>query len=214
MDNINRGRFLELSVLLVLATISGGLPLIRLKRRKRSYFLITDRPTGDLERLLQLTRTADGSRASIQWAHIRPTLPDVGIIENGRLINPIQAGVVEPKLRDFVYELRSRKRAGEHLIKIESRRLGGNDLVVFSVDGEIVDQVSLRNNYRQIVIAGRRGSTSFELHDGYLSVAKTSCRHEICKKMGKINLGRIICAPNKLVATIDPSQHLVDGITG
>lgn len=213
MDNISRRQFIIRSMLLGAGTISGGLSLLSLCSRQRSYFIITDKPASDLRRLLYITKIAN-NKANIEYASIRPSFPDLGIVENGRLINPIQAGVVEPKLRDFVYELRSRKRAGEHLIKIESGRLGGNELVVFSVDGEIVDQVSLRNNYRQIVIASRRGSTSFELHDGYLSVAKASCRHEICKKMGKINLGRIICAPNKLVATIDPSQRLVDGITG
>lgn len=214
MDNISRGRFLKMSVVLGVAAVAGGVPYLGLRRRDSSYFLITDRPTGDLEKLIHITRIADDKRVSIEYANIRPSLSDLSVIENGRPIDPLRAGGLDPALRDFVYELRSRKRAGKHLIKIESSRLGENDMVVFSVNGEVVERVGLRNDYRRIVIVGDQGSTSFGLQNGYLSVTQASCRHEICKKMGQVSFGRIICAPNKLVATINPTYRLIDGITG
>jgi len=139
----------------------------------------------------------------------------LGIIDNGQLVNPRRVIGLEPGLTDFADALWARKSTGEHLIKIETPRFVQNDLVLFEVNGEIVEQVSLQNNYRQIAIAGKNSGTSFELKEGYLSVTQASCRHEVCKKIGPTYSGRIICAPNKLVATVNPAhRRLFDGITG
>lgn len=214
MDNISRRRFLELSAVLGVAAISGGLPLVSRGRKERAYFLLTDRPTYDLERLLQLTRLSDANGLSIERTGIQPAAADLGIIEAGRLIDPGLANGLDSELKDFAHELRSRRRPAEQLIRIEPGQPGEADVVVFRVNGEVVERLSLRNNYRQITVAGDPGSTTFRLQDGYLSVTQASCRHEICKKMGPIRSGRIICAPNKLVATINPSPGRLDGITG
>ncbi len=214
MDNISRRRFLKMSALLGMGTISGGLPWLGSRPNERSYFLITDNPAGDLGRLLRITGLAGDRSESIEHTSIQPSLLDLGIIEDGRLIDPLRASGLEPELTDFANALRARRSTGKHLIKIEAPRLDQNDMVLFEVNGEIVEQVSLRNNYRQIAVAGKDGSTSFELDDGCLSVVQASCRHEVCKKIGPIYSGRIICAPNRLVATVNPAQRLFDGITG
>ena len=214
MNNISRRRFLKMSALLGVGTISGGLPWLRPRPNERSYFLITDNPAGDLGRLLRITGLAGDRSASIEYTSIQPSLLDLGIIEDGWLIDPRRTSGLEPELTDFANALRARKSTGKHLIKIETPRLDQNDLVLFEVNGEIVERVSLQNNYRQIAVAGKNSGTTFELKDGYLSVTQASCRHEVCKKIGPIYSGRIICAPNKLVATINPAQRLFDGITG
>lgn len=214
MNNISRRRFLKMSALLGVGTISGGLPWLRPRPNERSYFLITDNPAGDFTRLLRITGLAEDKGASIEYTCIQPSFLDLGIIDGGRLVDPRRVIGLEPELTDFANALSARKSTGKHLIKIETPRFVQNDLVLFEVNGEIVEQVSLRNNYRQIAIAGKNGGTSFELKDGYLSVTQASCRHEVCKKIGPIYSGRIICAPNKLVASINPAQRLFDGITG
>ncbi len=214
MNNISRRRFLKMSALLGVGTISGGLPWLSPGLNERSYFLITDNPTGDFTRLLRITGLAGDRSASIEHTSIQPSFLDLGIIDNGRLVDPRRVIGLEPELNDFTDALRARRSTGKHLIKIETPRFDQNDLVLFEVNGEIVEQVSLQNNYRQIAIAGKNGSTSFELKDGCLSVTQASCRHEVCKKIGPIYSGRIICAPNKLVATINPAHRLFDGITG
>ncbi len=214
MDNISRRRFLKMSALLGVGTISGGLPWLRPGLNERSYFLITDNPTGDFTRLLRITGLAEDRSASIEHTSIQPSLLDLGIIEDGRLIDPLRANGLDPELKAFADELRSRKIAGKHLLKVETPQSDQNDMVLFGVNGEIVEQVSLRNNYRHIVIAGKDGNTSFKIQDGCLSVVQASCRHEVCKKIGPTRSGRIICAPNKLIATINPTHRLVDGITG
>ena len=213
MDNISRRQFIIRSILLGAGTISGGLSLLSLCSRQRSYFIITDKPASDLRRLLYITKIAN-NKANIEYASIRPSFQDLGIVENGRLIDPIQSHGLDPDLQNFANELRSRKRVGMHLVKVDAPGLDGNDTVVFQVNSEIVEQVSLQNNYQKIILVGEEGKTSFELQNGYLSVTQASCRHEVCKKIGPIYSGRIICAPNKLVATINPAHRLFDGITG
>lgn len=214
MNNISRRRFLKMSALLGVGTISGGLLWLKAGLNERSYFLITDNPTGDFTRLLRITGLAEDKGAGIEYTRIQPSFLDLGIIDNGRLVDPRRAIGLEPELTDFANALWARKSTGKHLIKIETPRFVQNDLVLFEVNGEIVEQVSLQNNYRQIAVAGKNSGTSFELKDGYLSVTQASCRHEVCKKIGPIYSGRIICAPNKLVATINPAQRLFDGVTG
>ncbi|UCH63964.1 MAG: NusG domain II-containing protein [Fidelibacterota bacterium] len=214
MDNISRRRFLHVSALLGVGAISGGLTWLRPRLNERSYFLITDSPAVDFTRLLRITGLAEDKGASIEYTRIQPSSLDLGIIDNGRLINPRRLIGLEPELADFANALWARKSTGEHLIKIETPRFVRNDQVLFEVDGSIVEQVGLRNNYRQIAIVGKDGDTSFELKDGFLSVTRASCRHEVCKKTGPTYSGRIICAPNKLVATINHAHRPFDGITG
>lgn len=213
MDNISRRQFIIRSILFGAGTISGGLSLLSLCSRQRSYFIITDKPASDLRRLLYITKIAN-NKANIEYASIRPSFPDLGIVENGRLIDPIQSHGLDPDLQNFAHELRSRKRVGMHLVKVDAPGLDGNDTVVFQVNGEIVEQVSLQNNYQKIILVGEEGKTSFKLQNSFLSVTQAPCRYKVCREMGPINCGKIICAPNKLVATINPTYRLVDGITG
>ncbi|MBA7476903.1 MAG: twin-arginine translocation signal domain-containing protein [Dehalococcoidia bacterium] len=88
MNNISRRRFLKMSALLGVGTISGGLPRLRPRPNERSYFLITDNPAGDLGRLLRITGLAGDRSASIEHTSIQPSLLDLGIIEDGWLIDP------------------------------------------------------------------------------------------------------------------------------
>ena len=88
-------------------------------------------------------------------------------------------------------------------------------MVVFEHDGQVCDQIPLHDNFARIEMPGLLGPTVFTLQDGRLSVVTSSCRHQLCKKMGARAGGRIICAPNRLVATLPrPASMGLDAVTG
>jgi hypothetical protein len=45
-------------------------------------------------------------------------------------------------------------------------------------------------------------------------VVKASCGHSICKRMDGLTRGRIVCVPNKIIASINSSRKsAVDAVT-
>jgi hypothetical protein len=56
--------------------------------------------------------------------------------------------------------------------------------------------------------------TVFAVDDGQVRVRSSSCRHELCRNCGKVSSGRIVCAPNRLVATVAGVRSPYDAITG
>ncbi|GAH91345.1 unnamed protein product, partial [marine sediment metagenome] len=90
-----------------MGTISGGLSWLSRGPKERSYFLLTDQPASDLRRLLRITGLAGDRSASIEHTSIQPSLLDLGIIEDGRLIDPLRANGLDSELKAFADELRS-----------------------------------------------------------------------------------------------------------
>ena len=214
MKTINRRHFLKLSSLVGAGSLVGGLPLWKAGGTSRSYFLVTDNPVRDVRNLIKSMDLGFDGEFKVELLPIQPTGQDLGIIENGRLIDPTRTHRLAKGLRDLAHDLRSRKTSGQYLVTVEKRRPRAESAITLEVNGQTVDQISPEKNYSQIVVRGELGKVVFKLQDSRLSVVETSCRNTTCKKIGAIRFGRIICAPNKLVATINTSCAGVDGITG
>ena len=181
--------------------------------RTASSFMITDRPADDLPRLLRLLGL-DPATAHITKMPMQPAAQDVSILHDGRLVDPATPGV-PGALAGFAAELRARPQPGAVLVSVEPRRATPGDVVTFEYDGQVYDQVSLHRAFDRIEMPGLLGPTVFALREGQLSVLTSSCRHQLCKKMGARASGRIICAPNRLVATLPRSASMrLDAVTG
>ncbi len=181
---------------------------------RSSFFLLTDRPADDLPRLLRLI----GAEAEAMETAVRPMPPaaqDLSLLRQGHLVDPTRTPDVPPPVAHLAAELRARPHPGTALVTVEPRQAAPHDEVVFEYDGRVYDRVSLHRSYARIEMPGRLGPTVFRLHDGQLSVVTSSCRHQLCKKMSGQATGRIICAPNRLVATLPrPALPGIDAITG
>jgi hypothetical protein len=110
--------------------------------------------------------------------------------------------------------VRARTTPGTVLLTVEAPRPHGGDTIVLASDGRTCEHVDPRRTYGRIVIPGALGPMVFQLRDGRLSVVEASCRHALCRKMGARASGRILCAPNRVVATLPGSQARLDAWTG
>lgn len=179
-----------------------------------SFFLVTDRPTADPARLVRLLGL-DPSAISVTTRSMDPAAQDLSLFRRGHLVDPTRSAAVAPPLADLAAELRARPQPGAFLVTLTSRPSVPGDAVVFEVDGRVYDQVPLDRSFGRIVVPGAQGPTTFELRDGRLSVVSSSCRHQLCKKMGPRTDGALVCAPNRLVATLPPpAPSLFDAVTG
>ena len=205
--------------LLKTLTLAGLTPLVTSfapwdpTPRAASSFMITARPADDLPRLLRLLGL-DPAAAHITRTPMQPAAQDLSLLRDGKLVDPTTPGVPEA-LAGFAAELRARTQPGSALVSVEPRREMPRDVVVFEYDGQVYDEVSLHRAFDRIEMPGLLGPTVFALHEGQLSVLTSSCRHQLCKKMGARTGGRIICAPNRLVATLPrPASLGLDAMTG
>ena len=181
--------------------------------RYASSFIITDRPAEDGPRLVHLLGL-DLAAAHIARTPMQPAAQDLSLIQHGGLVDPTIPGVSEP-LAGFAAELRARPQPGSVLVSVEPRQETPQDVVIFEHDGQVYDQIPLHHNFARIEMPGVLGPTVFALQEGRLSVVTSSCRHQLCKKMGTRSGGRIICAPNRLVATLPrPASMGLDAMTG
>ena len=181
--------------------------------RYASAFLITGRPAQDLPRLLRLLGL-DPAAAHIARTPMQPAPQDLSLLHHGSLVDPLTPGVPAP-LAGFAAELRARAQPGTMLLSVEPRQETPRDVVVFEHDGQVYDQIPLHHTFARIEMPGVLGPTVFTLQEGRLSVVASSCRHQLCKKMGARAGGRIICAPNRLVATLPrPASVRWDAVTG
>jgi len=213
MSELNRREFLKRSVVAGVGLAAGGVAFKTLYSHARTFYVVSDRPQSDIKRLIALSGSASGASPRVRTRPATNTRQDLSIIESGQVIDPATSDKISRKFREFALELRSRSTAGTHFITVEPAGKARENMVTFRVNGRIRERLTLDRNYKDIVIPGRQGDTSFRLQDGRLTVNYSSCRHSVCERMGGIRAGRIICAPNKLIATIDAPTE-VDGITG
>jgi hypothetical protein len=176
-----------------------------------SYSFVTDHP-GRLARQLERFGCNCQERFMVSSSAIQPAPQDMAVVRNGRLVAPEELTGWEGELLRTV---RAHKRMGGTLLTLEERSAQPFETVEFRVDGRLVERVSLKNNYRHIEIDGPSGSSVFGVTDGSVRVERSSCRRELCKNCGAIESGRIVCAPNRLVATVNGRKAaLLDAVTG
>jgi len=146
-------------------------------------------------------------------APVQASAQDLTVIHNGQVIDP-RGSDLSREIREFSRELRDRKNPGHTLITVSLEQSSPKHAVVFEYNGKIMERLDARKNYDRIEMPGTQGKTTFKLRDGRLSVVESSCRHNLCAKMGPVQTGKIICAPNRLVASIDADRSQFDSITG
>jgi hypothetical protein len=143
-----------------------------------------------------------------------PAAQDLSILGEKGLIDPVREPGPWGELSDLALELRARREPGVFLLEVEPIQPETDWTVEIQVAGKTVERVGLARNYREIPVAGRNGDTVFRLVDGAISVVRSSCRHKLCEKMGPVHTGRVVCAPNRLVALMRGAPSAVDSITG
>jgi hypothetical protein len=177
-----------------------------------SFLIISGDPAGDRKKILSLTGSS--KRTVINVQPVRSSAQDLTIIKDNKIINPVTDRHIDKRISDFANELRGRKQPGNTLISVAFPHEDESS-VTFEVSNNVAEKIQLFRNYESIVIPGIMGNTEFSLIDGKLSVVKASCRHNICKRMDGITKGRIICVPNKVIASINSSRNsAVDAVTG
>ncbi len=215
MKNMDRRGFLKIASMIgagaAVSTFSIWKPAAGMDRK---FFLITDNLHQDVERVKQAAGIASVDKLQISTTPIQSANQDLSIMWNSRLHDPAKDPEISESVRTLTRKLRSRSHKGHLLVTIESKNPQQDNLVNFEVDGRVVEQVALDRDYDEVVIPGAQGNTAFRIRNGKVVVTESSCRHSLCEKVGTQHTGRIICAPNKLVATIQNSRHRLDSITG
>lgn len=211
MSKMNRRDFLKISSVAGLGLVAG-VPLLEGSTRN-AYYLISDQPEADTANLLDFLSSRDRISAEIITSPVKPAAQDLTVIQNGSVIDP-RSGKLNARFIQFSKDLRARRAQGHTLITIGIRQTSPKNSVRFEQDGRVIDQIDLRKNYNRIEMPGMMGKTAFQLQNGQLSVLESSCRHDLCAKMGSVKSGKIICAPNRLVATVNSDKSVFDGITG
>lgn len=213
MKKLDRREFLKMASIAGTGVLAAGLPLLKTKASENTVVLITDSPEQDIRKILQSASGLIGKNPAIDSHPIRPAAQDLSVISNTQVLDPTQSGDVSSDIRTFASEMRNRRGEGNTCVTIGTRNNSDGKYVTFQVDGRTVERIDRSKTYNDIVIPGSQGDTRFSLKNGKLAAVESFCRHDICVKMGEKHSGRIICAPNKLVATIDGKRR-VDGITG
>lgn len=92
-----------------------------------------------------------------------------------------------------------------------SRKSG--DMVVVSVDGQVIRTVSLQENI-SFRVDTDWGYNQIEISDGKVSVSEADCQNQICVQKHSIDKkGQIIaCIPHKLVVSIEGRESEVDAV--
>jgi hypothetical protein len=156
---------------------------------------LTDQPGKDLDKL-----GIPGGH-SVDVRPVRACSQDLSVIADGRIVDPIADASVPPVYKDLALELRGRREPGNSIVSVESSADADGYLVIES-EGRVVERIDLMGTFDDISVVGPVGRTTFRLANGVVSIEKASCRHQNCLRMGGIQAGRIICAPNRLVARV------------
>ena len=175
-----------------------------------SYSVIT----GDHEFVLRKLRRwgCDEERGfNVSTTSIVPAPQDLAVVRSGRLVDPLDLRGGEKELLEY---LRTRRMPGDRLVTAERRTPQPAGVVDFRVDGRLIDRVRLDKAYRNIEIKGVHGATIFAIDDNQVRVRSSSCRRQLCRTCGDVRSGRIVCAPNRLVATVSGAKMEHDAVSG
>lgn len=214
MNKMNRRQFLKTVSFVSTGAIVTGVAFGKMESNTWSFFLVTDQPDADIARLTKIIGRKRMNAARVETSPIAEANQDLSYIQNGQLQDPTKSNSLNSGMISLARKMRSRQAGGHFIVTIDLQGKRNSNLVEFELDGEIIERIPVQRNYQDITIPGEYGTTSFKLNDKTLSVTEAGCKHELCKKMGNIRAGRIVCAPNKLVATINGQSNRLDGITG
>jgi len=212
MSTMDRRKFLKISSLAGLGAVAG-ISLITGRAAAHSYFLLSEYPEQDAARLTRMLPGLDRFSVTMSKAPVQASAQDLTVIKNGQVIDP-RGSDLRREIQDFSRELQKRKNPGHTLVTVCLEQSSPKNTVVFEYNGKIMERLDARKNYDRIEMPGDQGKTLFRLSEGRLSVLESSCRHNLCAKMGPVKSGKIICAPNHLIASIDVGRSKFDGITG
>ena len=212
MEKMDRRKFLRVSAFFGIAGALTGFSFWKRDRSRTTLMLITAEPQEDLVKLKRLFQQYDPLNLRVMKHPIQPSPQDITMVEDGQVQDPGARGV-DSALYEFGLELRSRKHRGTTLITLEEAALQGQE-VIFENNGKIVESIPLSKNYHCIDIPGELGNTQFRIKNGGISVVHSSCKHRLCEKMGEIHRGKIVCAPNRIIASVPEPMSRYDAITG
>lgn len=212
MNKLNRRQFLKTLSFVGAGAAAVSVPLIRANAATESLFLVTSHPENDISALSAILGEKKLASADIRTTPIVPAQQDLSFIQNGHLLDPVKTGA-NSRISGMAAEMRKRYENGDFLVTVDFQNRRNSNFVEIEIDGEIVERIPAQRDYSDIKIEGEYGETVFRLNNRILSVTQAGCRHEVCKKMGNISAGKIVCAPNKLVATINGANPDVDSIT-
>ncbi len=214
MRRMDRRGFLKLASLVGAGAVASAIPLTRrAEGQEAQYYLVTGSPDRDLARLLDHLEIRRSS-VRITTSPITATNQDLSIILGGEVVDPVRGNQGNRKLKDMALRLRERSDLGPTLLTVTPWESRENNLVTFEVNGKVEDQLPLNRDFESIIISGSHGDTEFQIKQGIVSVTHSSCKNQVCRSMSGITNGRIICAPNKLVASVRNTGFAVDSITG
>jgi hypothetical protein len=212
MNKLNRRQFLKTLSFVGAGAAAVSVPLMKANAATESLFLVSSQPENDMDALSAILGEKQMASADVQTAPIVPAQQDLSFIQNGQFLDPVR-NRVNNRISALADEMRRRKANGHVLVTLDFGSRRNSNFVEIEIDGEIIERIPAQRNYSDITIDGEHGATVFQLHNRILSVTQAGCRHKVCKKMGNITAGKIVCAPNKLVATINGSESGVDSIT-
>lgn len=212
MEKMDRRKFIKVSAFLGIAGVLTGFPLWKDCRSRRTLMVITADPQNDLIKLRRLGRQYDLLNLMVTRHTVQPSPQDITIVVDGKVQDPGEKGI-NPALYEFSLELKSRTHPGTTLITLEEAPLQRQE-VIFQNNGKIVESIPLSRNYQCVDIPGRLGNTQFRISNGGISVVHSSCKNRLCEKIGEIYRGKIVCAPNQIVASMPEQLSRYDAVTG
>ena len=193
-------------------SLAGGATLAALRGTPAaSYFLLT----GDPDRDLSLLRRAAGliaTRTRVDLWPVRNATQDLTLVRNGSVLDPVAPGP-DAGLRDLALQLRTRREPATMLMSVTGQPQTEDAMVVIARDGVVWDRLDGRRHYDRIEVPVAQGTAVLRLSDRHLTMVEAPCRHKLCQKMSAGGAGRIICAPNRLMATAS-FMAATDGLTG
>ncbi len=180
-------------------------------RSARAWVLITDRPRLDIARLRRaLGRSAKA--LELHYAPVEAASQDVTLIRHGRVIDPSEETTVPEGIVHLVAEMRRRSAPGHTMVILQTPVSDPAPRADVRVDGTLLLQLDPKKNYNRIEVPGRVGKTVLKWRDGRIQVVEAGCRHKLCQKMGAMEQGQLICAPNRLLVTLPPLPY--DALVG
>ena len=211
-ENMSRRKFLGISACFGIAGVLSGFSLWKTTPNRKTIMLLTADPQKDLIRLKKVLQQYSLLHSRVTQRPVQPSAQDITILVDGQVHDPAESKMSGP-LYEFAVELRSRHHAATTLMTLEEATLPGQE-VIFEQNGKIVESIPVSKNYHCIDIPGEAGHTRFRIQNGAVSVVDSSCRYGLCEKMGEIQRGKIVCAPNKIIASMPEPISRYDALSG
>ncbi len=200
-------KFLSLSAAGILTgTLIPFLP----RKNSATFVLLTDQPSSDVLKLLK--QIGKHTNFAISEHPINPVKQDLTILMNQTLVDP-QSATLPDWLRNFALQLRKRQSPARFMVTLEPRGALQEEKIVIQSNGQIFDVLTVHESFKDIRIPGPLGETHLSIENGVAKIHRASCKHQLCRKQGAVNGGKLICAPNRLVISL-PGYSGIDALIG